>query len=310
MHVSAIVPTYNRSHLLWRPIESIFAQAFKDMEIVIVDDGSTDATEGMVRGYQGRSVPIRYVRKPNGGCASARNRGVELASGDCIAFLDSDDEWLPDAIGSLVEALVRANADFVYSPSVEQVTDVLRFTSAPAAAGKPEMFAAEHFLSGRARSCSVLYRRRVFERFRFDETLRFNEDSDFLQRVALNFKAAYSPVPSGVVHHHAGNKSNNRVALCRSVLKSTDSILREYPEFCLALSDRGQKRRCEVHEELVRALLADGDVGAARAEAAGDHVGLGLGLLLRLGWGAPLRWHDLVQQTMARAASFKKRAGW
>ncbi len=310
MRVSAIVPTYNRAHLLRRAVQSILRQTFTEMEIVIVDDGSTDATEEEVRGYQGGAVPLRYVRKANGGCASARNRGVDVATGDLIAFLDSDDEWLPDAIRSMVDALVRAGADFVYSPSVEVVADGVQFTSRPAAAGTPELFAREHFMTSRVRSCAMMYGRHVFDAVRFDETLRYNEDSDFVQRVALTFKAAYCPQPTGRVHHHGANKSRDRIAICRSMLQSVDSILAKHPEFLHALGASAEARRREIREELVEALLVSGDVSGARATAAGGRLRPGLDLLLRLGWGGPLRWKTLAERAAVKASSLRKRAGW
>jgi len=92
--ISAIIPTYNRSKLLPRALDSIFAQTRPVDEVIVVDDGSTDDTADMMAGYVARGV--RYVRKENGGASSARNHGLELARGTLIAFLDSDDEWRPE----------------------------------------------------------------------------------------------------------------------------------------------------------------------------------------------------------------------
>lgn len=290
MRVTAIIPTYNRAHLVSRAIESVLAQTYPDIELIVVDDGSTDATEGVVGTYQGGTRAVHYLKKPNGGCASARNRGLELAGGELIGFLDSDDEWLPGALESLVASLMGANADFVYSPAIEVGMNGERFTTYPAAEGKPEEFAVEHFMTAQARSCSTLYRRRVFAKVRFDETTRHNEDSDFLQRVAMSFKAAYSPAPTGVVHHHGANKSGNRVELYRAVLKSTDAIVRDHPDFARELGGRAAERRGEIRRHLVKALLLEGNVAGARAEAAGDRFGSEIDWLLRLGWSFPLRW--------------------
>ncbi len=87
---SVVIPTYNRAHTLPRAIESVLAQSFKDFELIIVDDGSTDETPKILERY-----PIRVIHQPNQGVSAARNRGIEAARGHIIALLDSDDEWKP-----------------------------------------------------------------------------------------------------------------------------------------------------------------------------------------------------------------------
>src|SRR5207302_6057969 len=99
--VSAVIPTYNRDHLLKNAIDSILAQTYSVHEVIIVDDGSTDGTGEMVRSYirEKRSqVIIRYIRQENQGQSAALNRGIERASGEWIAFLHSDDTWLPEKL--------------------------------------------------------------------------------------------------------------------------------------------------------------------------------------------------------------------
>lgn len=98
--VSAVIPTFNRSEFVLTALESVLAQIYRDMEILIIDDGSTDGTEPRLRERMaGESeVPIRYMKTSNQGVAAARNTGVENAAGRWIAFLDSDDRWMPDKI--------------------------------------------------------------------------------------------------------------------------------------------------------------------------------------------------------------------
>ncbi len=102
--VSVIIPTYNRAELLKRAIESVVKQAGFSGELIIIDDGSEDNTREVVESFQDR-IDLRYVYQENRGPASARNRGVELANYDLVAFLDSDDHWLPDKIVKQVECL-------------------------------------------------------------------------------------------------------------------------------------------------------------------------------------------------------------
>lgn len=98
--VSVIIPTYNRGWIIKDAIESVMAQEFKDFELIVVDDGSTDHTYEILNSYQ---TKIRILRQNNQGVSAARNRGIEAASGRLITFLDSDDIWLPKKLSYQVE---------------------------------------------------------------------------------------------------------------------------------------------------------------------------------------------------------------
>ena len=98
--VSVIIPTYNRAHLVDRAIQSVLNQTYKDFELIIVDDGSTDNTEDIIKEFQKKDERIKYIRhEENRGGSAARNTGIKAAKGEYIAFLDSDDEWLPIKLG-------------------------------------------------------------------------------------------------------------------------------------------------------------------------------------------------------------------
>jgi glycosyltransferase involved in cell wall biosynthesis len=90
--VSVIIPTYNSADFIEEALESLFEQTFQDFEIIVIDDGSTDETAAILEKYGDRIV---YLYQDNGGCASARNKGIRIARGKYIAFLDADDIWLP-----------------------------------------------------------------------------------------------------------------------------------------------------------------------------------------------------------------------
>jgi glycosyltransferase involved in cell wall biosynthesis len=102
--VTAIIPTYNRAKLLSQALESALCQTRRPDEIIIVDDGSTDDTKRIVEGY---GTQVRYFYQNNSGPAAARNRGLRAASGDIIAFLDSDDLWVPKKTEVQLEFLAR-----------------------------------------------------------------------------------------------------------------------------------------------------------------------------------------------------------
>ena len=102
MNITVIIPTYNRSHLLARAVQSVLEQTLPATEIIIVDDGSTDNTAELITQ---RFSQCRYIQQPNMGVSAARNSGIESASGEWLAFLDSDDEWLPGKLQAQVDLL-------------------------------------------------------------------------------------------------------------------------------------------------------------------------------------------------------------
>jgi glycosyltransferase involved in cell wall biosynthesis len=105
--VSAVIPTYNRADLICRAVDSVLQQSYADVEAVVVDDGSKDATEEVVAARYGADPRVRYLRVPNGGVSRARNIGIAQSRGDYVAFLDSDDYWLPWKIELQVKCLAR-----------------------------------------------------------------------------------------------------------------------------------------------------------------------------------------------------------
>lgn len=119
--ISVVIPTFNRADSIARTIESVLAQTYKDYEIVVADDGSTDNTKKLLEPYMG---VIRYIYQHNKGAAAARNKGIEVSKGKYIAFQDSDDEWLPEKLEKQIEVFktVSAKVGVVY-------TDMLRIHS-------------------------------------------------------------------------------------------------------------------------------------------------------------------------------------
>lgn len=114
--VSVIIPTYNRAHLISRAIQSVLDQTYQDFEIIIVDDGSRDKTEQIVKNFNDNR--LRFIRhNKNKGASAARNTGIKAAKGEYISFQDSDDEWFPDKLELQITAFnnVSAEVGIVYS---------------------------------------------------------------------------------------------------------------------------------------------------------------------------------------------------
>jgi glycosyltransferase involved in cell wall biosynthesis len=111
--VSVIIPTYNRRDFVMVAVESVLAQTYGNVEAIVVDDGSSDGTGEFVRGRCGGDPRVRYVWQDNAERAVARNTGLALARGEFVAFLDSDDAWLPDKLAQQV-ALLESKPDLVF----------------------------------------------------------------------------------------------------------------------------------------------------------------------------------------------------
>ena len=122
--VSVIIPVYNAERTLIRAINSVLDQRFDSVEIIAVDDGSTDSTLGILERYRGRAT---ILRQPNRGPAAARNAGARVAAGEYLAFLDADDVWLPGKLRACADALdTSPSAVAAYSDMV--TNDGMRFT--------------------------------------------------------------------------------------------------------------------------------------------------------------------------------------
>ncbi len=266
MKVTIIITTYNRCNLVQRALDSAIRQSADGIEILVIDDGSTDGTDKIIAEIAARApVPIRYVWKQNGGCASARNAGLREAGGDAFIFLDSDDAFLPTAVSSLAKVMDETQADIVYSPAVEVFKNGKERVNIPVAPDRPHELAQAYFLDSNIRNGAILFRRGVLDRTGFlDESLRYNEDADFLMRVVINSKAAYSPSPSVKVYQHAQNKSSNKVAIYKSWIKSAERLLNGNPAFRAALGSKADDRLNYLRGELMIAHIVDGNYDEAR----------------------------------------------
>jgi glycosyltransferase involved in cell wall biosynthesis len=114
LEISVVIPTYNRGHLIRRAVESALRQTRPAFEVIVVDDGSTDATQEQMESF---GSAVRYVRQTNAGASRARNRGVEEAKTEWIAFLDSDDLWLDTHLERMARAILATNgrAEFYFA---------------------------------------------------------------------------------------------------------------------------------------------------------------------------------------------------
>jgi glycosyltransferase involved in cell wall biosynthesis len=115
MKISVVIPLYNKRDTVLRALNSVLMQTVRPFEVIVVDDGSTDGSGEVVTGFKNRD--IRLIAQTNAGVSSARNRGIAEAEGDWIAFLDADDEWLPDFLGKIISLNARFPQCFMLATS-------------------------------------------------------------------------------------------------------------------------------------------------------------------------------------------------
>jgi glycosyltransferase involved in cell wall biosynthesis len=190
--VSVIIPAYNTAGYIGEALDSAFAQSFKDCEVIVINDGSPDTArlEKVLAPYLNR---ITYLKQENRGLSGARNAGIRAAGGKYLAFLDSDDIWLPDYLAEQVKFLET-------HPNVEvSIADAIRFGGPEGEIiwrmlknGLPGILYFEQILrreGGQLPSASVARRQRVIEVGMFDEVLPIGEDVEFIARVCFPGRA-------------------------------------------------------------------------------------------------------------------------
>lgn len=209
--VSVILPAYNAEAFLSEAIESVLRQTWHDLELIIVNDGSTDTTMSIAERSREGDRRVRIVDKPNGGPSSARNAGIAAARGDAICFVDADDILLPDKIRRQVEFLERfPGCDLVYSDYYVgdgDLTPVWLVSVRPVTAKIDEDLLYRNFF---APMCPLIRSRLIAVTGGFNEQLRGAEDWEYWIRAAHNGRFCYLPGPVGVYRTHPWQAHHNQ----------------------------------------------------------------------------------------------------
>jgi glycosyltransferase involved in cell wall biosynthesis len=183
--VSVIVPTHNRSSFVLEAVDSVFKQTFKDFELIVVDDGSTDGTEKALTQYQGRFI---YHLQGNQGVSAARNRGIQTARGKWIAFLDDDDLWLPEKLETQTHFFSQNPKAMICQTEEIWIRNDRRVNPRK----RHQKFSGDIFapslLLCLVSPSAVMIKRELFEQVGcFDETLPACEDYDLWLRISTQF---------------------------------------------------------------------------------------------------------------------------
>jgi glycosyltransferase involved in cell wall biosynthesis len=198
--VSVVIPAYNCVTVVSRVVNSALTNGYRNLEVVVVDDGSTDKTREELALF---GEKIRYVRQENLGPAAARNKGIELARGEVIAFLDADDEWLPGKLAAQIQMLTaEAKLGMVATAYIRKdVTTGLTQKVIEASARGNRIPYHQLLVRNRMATPTVVVRRVCFEQLGgFQTEYRFGEDWDMWTRIAQHFEVGYVNRPLAIVN--------------------------------------------------------------------------------------------------------------
>ncbi|MGD2093736.1 MAG: glycosyltransferase [Phycisphaerales bacterium] len=210
--VSICIPTYNRKKYLRETIDSVLAQTYKDYEIVIVDDGSTDGTDDMIKKL---GVPVAYHWQENRGDATARNKLIELAKGQYISFIDSDDLLVPDAIERMVEVLEAENENVIVYGSYFRIDENGRIYSKCRRKLRSGNITKYLFQTILVHSCGSMFPKEILKPpLVFDTSLKVCSDYDLWLKLSAEYRFIALPKPTFKRRRHPDNLSRPSFESC------------------------------------------------------------------------------------------------
>jgi glycosyltransferase involved in cell wall biosynthesis len=248
--VSVIIPTYNRAALVKEAVSSVLAQTLPDFELLVVDDASTDGTREALAAFGGK---IRVLSRPSrGGVAAARNTGIAAAQGEWLAFLDSDDLWLPQKLARQM-AFMKANPELLLSQTEEI------WVRRGARVNPPRTHAKEGgriFLRSLERclvspSAVILHRRLFDAHGGFDEALPAAEDYDLWLRLSWRYEVGLVPEPLIIKRGGHPDQLSRQWGLDRWRIRALEKILAapDLPEAYRQAARRTLEGKCAVYAQ-------------------------------------------------------------
>lgn len=229
--VSVVIPTYNCSKFITEAIDSVLNQTYKDLEIIVVDDGSTDKTKEVLKAFIDRKS-IYYVYQENKGPGAARNTGIKAAQGEYIAFLDADDQWFRDKLRLQLEYLGKNSQNaFIYTDLMEMHNDQIIYRSRLKEGGYKHV--AEGWIYDNLLKESFVFAQTVIvkreilnEVGMFDEGLRIAEDRDLWLRVGEKYQIGFMDEVLTIRRKHDSNLTNKTELYISSQIKMFEKHLK------------------------------------------------------------------------------------
>jgi glycosyltransferase involved in cell wall biosynthesis len=268
--VSIIIPTYNRANLIGRAIQSVLDQTYKDFELIIVDDGSIDYTEDIIKEFQKKDKRIKYIRREkNRGGSAARNTGIKAARGEYIAFQDSDDEWLPEKLEKQMNVFENAPAEVgvVYTGFLRIKNDKKTYTPSSWVTQKEGNIYKELLKGNFVTTQSIVMRKECFVKTgMFDENLPRLQDWELVIRLSkyYDFKCVDEPLMISYYTSNSISANQNALMIARKLIlekyfedikKNKKVLAKHYFDIGFSLCSNGDFQ--EGKDYLIKAVKAN-----------------------------------------------------
>jgi glycosyltransferase involved in cell wall biosynthesis len=238
--ISVIIPTYNYGRFIGDAVRGVLGQTFAASEIVVVDDGSTDGTEEVLKEF-GDSV--RYIRQENQGVCAARNTGVANSSGDFIAFADADDVWLPEKLERQMAKFTEDSEIGLVHCGMREYDDATGDTLSLHLEGGEGDVADDLLLWEKSvivgPGATIVVKRDAFDAVGgFDPEMKVGEDCDFCYRVAKDFKVGFVPEILMEYRSHGKNAHDNVAEMERGMSRFYEKAFASADDHVLKLRRR------------------------------------------------------------------------
>ena len=232
--VSILIPVYRGECFIARTIESALGQSHRNIELIIINDGSPDDSATIIRPYLS-DRRVKYIEQANAGVAAARNTGIHAASGDLIALLDQDDLWLPDKLERQIFFLHNnptvgmVHTDYAYIDNLDSVINNKTPDSWPAA---PESLSFRGvFTRNPVAALTAVIRRRCLDVVGlFNEELHGTDDYELWLRISAKFRIGYIPEVLALYRLHEANVSRDKLKMELLELAAIQSVIAKIPD--------------------------------------------------------------------------------
>jgi len=227
--ISVIIPTYNAEAYICEAINSVLAQTYRDFEIIVVNDGSTDDTAQIIRQ---RFLNVRLFYIKNSGASAARNFGISVSRGQYVAFLDADDRWLPEKLEQQIAQFDEDQPGMVF-------TENLFFNGRGIIAERTDKrkklmrgnIVRNIFLNSYVVTSTVMVRRAVFDDVgMFEEELVVGEDDNLWMRISMKYRVKLLDEPLVLYHLTEGSLSRTRKNIMPAIRTHIELLQKKYPE--------------------------------------------------------------------------------
>ena len=268
--ISIIIPIYNVEKYLEKCLNTIINQTYKNLEIILIDDGSTDNSSTICDEYCKKDKRIKVIHKNNEGVSSARNKGIELSKGKYIVFIDPDDYVTDDHIEGLYDCIISNNVDLVISNLIDIDEDGIILNNERKKSFLmnkdqclKELLSEDNFYHV---CCGNMYRRDLLEKIRFNCEYSIAEDLDFLYRYIKHIRSAYFLSENtyyylkredSITNSAYGEKWNDELKICNFIINETcklDNDLHKYAKKKYIIFNINQAYRFALNKNQIKNL--------------------------------------------------------